>query len=811
MLDFFRRYQRYFFFVITIVIIISFSFFGTYSTLGSNTWREQLAFKAVDGREVTRSDVDEMAMFLGTDNEDKRLYGGAWGPNFLNDGVIRKEFFETGLAQELVQAYQEEMREPLNKRLEKEKKFALYTHPQARFLSAENAWSYFAPDLMTHLNVLQTAKDDSDAEAFDSRVKLFLAEKKFPSPMLKQVLRYQEKQYSWLAPDQELDRLDLSLFGYHTIEDWFTPHFTRLVSEFIINASILAEAQGYEVSKAEAMADLIRNTQLSYQQNQNNPSLGVASPEEYFNEQLRLLNMDQARAIKIWRQVLLFRRYFEDAGHSALVDTLAYQKFNDFSHESVTADLYRLPSALRLSNYDALQKFEIYLAAVGKGDRKDPLALPQEFLSVAEVERVHPELVQKRYVLEVAQAAQKNLQARIALKELWNWEVDDQNWTALKTQFPELGLKSGKTREERFEALDGLDSVTRSKVDAFARTAIVRSHPEWIAQALTAAEPQKMVVGLRTMGGKTPFSGLDKKEQRQDLIKLLDQATLDAAPAEHSLLQAYTADNQVYYRIRVIERAAQPEILTFAEAATDGTLDDVRTQILEKYYIAIREQNPSLYQRENKDWKAFKNVRDNVADQYFSKVLTALQPIQKALLAGEKEPATWSKDQAASLRFHASLQQAKAKMEKDPSQAAILARKPATKEADTLGDRLPLKDQWLLEQTTVTLSRQDRIDAVNAQEAFELPVAGWSALNAPVNGDLAFFQVKERGEDTAKKEIAVAEQVKQAQALLSADAQRVLMQHALEKIKEKNAISLSYLQTPQELPANQPEAISSDN
>lgn len=811
MLDFFRRYQRYFFFVITIVIIISFSFFGTYSTLGSNTWREQLAFKAVDGREVTRSDVDEMALFLGTDNEDKRLYGGAWGPNFLNDGVIRKEFLETGLAQELVQAYQEEIRDSLNKRLEKEKKFALYTHPQARFLSAENAWSYFAPDMMTYLNVLQTTKDSADAEAFDSRVKLFLAEKKFPSPMLKQVLRYQEKQYNWLSPDQDLDRLDLSLFGYHTIEDWFTPHFTRLVSEFIINASILAEAQGYEVSKAEAMADLIRNTQLSYQQNQNNPALGVASPEEYFNEQLRLLNMDQARAIKIWRQVLLFRRYFEDAGHSALVDTLAYQKFNDFSHETVTAELYRLPSSLRFSNYDALQKFEIYLAAVGKGTRKDPLALPQEFLSVGEVERVYPELVQKRYVLEVAEASQKNLQARIALKELWNWEVEDQNWTALKTQFPELGLKSGKTREERFEALDGLDSTTRSKVDAFARTAIVRSHPEWITQALAAAEPKKMVIGLRTMGGKTPFSGLDKKEQRQELIKLLDQATLDAASADHPLLQAYTADNQVYYRIRVIERAAQPEILTFAEAMTDGTLDDVRTHVLEKYYVAIREQNPSLYQRENKEWKAFKNVREAVADQYFDKVLTALQPIQKALLVGEKEPAAWSKDQAASLRFHSSLQQAKAKLEKDSSQAAVLARKPDTKEADSLGNRLPLKDQWLLEQTTVSLSRQDRVTAVNTQEAFELPVAGWSALNAPVNGDLAFFQVKERGEDAAKKEIAIAEQVRQAQALLSADAQRVLMQHALEKIKEKNAISLSYLQTPQELLADQPEAISSDN
>lgn len=802
MLDFFRRYQRYFFFVISIVIIISFSFFGTYSTLGSNTWREQLAFQAVDGREVSRSDVDEMALFLGTDNEDKQLYGGVWGPNFLNDGVIRKEFLQTGLAQELVRAYQDEMREPLNKRLEKEKKFVLYTHPHARFLSAENAWGYFAPEMMTHLNVLQTAKEGTDAEAFDSRVKVFLAEKKFPSSMLKQVLRYQERQYSWLTPDPDLDRLDLSLFGYHTIEDWFTPHFTRLVSEFIINASILAEAQGYEVSKAEVMADLIRNTQLSYRQNQNNPLLGVASPEEYFNEQLRLLNMDQARAIKIWRQVLLFRRYFEEAGHSALVDPLAYQTFNDFSHETVTVDLYRLPASLRLANYDALQKFEIYLAAVGKDTRKDPLALPQEFLSVAEVERVHPELVQKRYLLEVAQVNQRHLQARIGLKELWNWEVDDQNWASLKAQFPELGLKSGKTREERFEALDSLESIVRSKVDAFASTAIVRSHPEWIDQALSAAQPQSMVVGLRAMGGTTPFSGLDKKEQRQELIRLLDQAALDVAPAPHSLLQAYTADNQVYYRIRVIERADQPEILTFAEAASDGTLDDVRTRVLEKYYVAIREQNPALYQRENKEWKAFKNVREAIADHYLNKVLAALQAVQKALLTQEKEPDTWSKDQAASLRFYHYLQQVKAKLEKDPSQAETLAHKPITKEAYTLGDRLPLKEQWLLEQTTVSLSRQDRLDAVNTHDAFELPVTGWSSLHAPVNGDLAFFQVTERGEDAAKKDIAMAEQVKQAQALLSADAQRVLMQHVLEKIKEKNAISLHYLQTPEEPSAN---------
>ena len=73
-------------------------------------------------------------------------------------------------------------------------------------------------------------------------------------------MRYQEKQYNWLTPNPNLNQTDLSLFGYHTAEDWFGTHFTRLLSEFIINAAILAETQGYEVSKAEALADLVRNT-----------------------------------------------------------------------------------------------------------------------------------------------------------------------------------------------------------------------------------------------------------------------------------------------------------------------------------------------------------------------------------------------------------------------------------------------------------------------------------------------------------------------------------------------------------------------
>jgi GcvH upstream region-like protein len=631
MLDFFRRYQRYFFLVITVVIIISFSFFGTYSTLGSNTWREQIAFKAINGREVTRFDVDEMALFLATDSEDKMLYGGVWGPNFLNDGVIRKDFLETGLAQELALAYADDLQEDIHKRLAKEKKYTLYSHPQAPFLSVENVWSYFAPQMNVDFDALQAAQNGLDPQAFRQRVNLYLAEKQLPASTLRYVLRYQEKQYSWLKPDDRLNQMDLSLFGYHTLEDWFGPHFTRLVSEFIINAAILAENQGYEVSKAEALTDLVRNTRLSYQQNQNNPHLGVTSPEEYLSEQLRRLNMDQARAIKIWRQVLLFRRYFHDAGANALVDALPTQVLHHFAHENASVDLYRLPPSLRLANYDDLQKLETYLYAVTKQDKSDPLALPQQFLALAEIEKKYPELVQKRYELEVAKVSQKALQARIGLRDLWNWEVDDSNWPMLTKQFPTLGIKPGQTREERMEALDALESTARALVDAFAKQAIVKAHPDWIKQALQDAKPEKMVVGLRTQGGKMPFSGLDDKDKRQEFIRLLDVAPIGENVVPNSPLDDFSADQQMYYRIAVLDRAKSQEILTFAEARSDGTLDEVRDHILEKYYVTIRGKDASLYQNDKKEWKPFKEVRDAVADQFFAKVMVALELIQKKL------------------------------------------------------------------------------------------------------------------------------------------------------------------------------------
>ena len=98
MLQLFRNYQKYIYLVVTVVIIISFSFFGTYSTMNTGPQREaMIVFTAIDGQGVSRKEVEALAQFLATDAEDKLMVGGGWGPNFFNDGVIKNDFLKTGL------------------------------------------------------------------------------------------------------------------------------------------------------------------------------------------------------------------------------------------------------------------------------------------------------------------------------------------------------------------------------------------------------------------------------------------------------------------------------------------------------------------------------------------------------------------------------------------------------------------------------------------------------------------------------------------------------------------------------------------
>lgn len=790
MLQFLRRHQRYFFVVITVIIVISFSFFGTYSTMGGSNPREQVAFTTVTGESISRHELDELIAFISTDAEDKVLFGGAWGPNFLNDGVIKKDFIQTGMLPILAQNYADDVRSDLLTRAEKEKRFQLYQHPTAAFISTDNAWKYFFPEMSTHFAALRNVGNPTDPEALQARTDLYLDEKQFPGGALRQVLRYQEKQANWPQPDPNLAYIDLSLFGYHTVEDWFGPRLVRIVGQFILNAAAIAEKQGYVVTKADALADLLRNADQSFKQNAQNAQLGVANASEYYNEQLRRMNMDQTQAVNVWRQVLLFRRLFQDMGNSVFIDPMGFQQFQLYAKEALEGDLYRLPDALRLKDYNSLQKFEIYLDLVSKRD-KDKLALPTKFLSVEEVSKKAPELVQKQYFVELKSIDKKDLVAAVSLKDTWNWEVTNENWEALKKRFPEISAKKAGTAEERLTILDNLDDKTRARIDNMARTAIVDADPTLVQKALDKAQARRQVLALPLKGS---FGGIAGLENTAPLITLLDAAPLNAAPAGE--LAHYSANNKNYYAIQVIERESAPGIATYVQANQDGTLDKLLTKQLEAHYAKIREKSPEAYQKDDKSWKPLADVKDKVADDYFAVLKKAIKADYAASIAPLKAPDTMPNDTLASLRLFSYGRTVKDRLQKGEETSSFIRSSEPTAVATKLAPRDELVVQWKLITVPFNLDRSSSNELADKMEAFAMADNQWTKVHTPPSGDISFFHLKNKkpGTDNQASQKVLGE----AKGLLSYEAQQFLLRNLVKEIKAQGAISLNYMSNYQE-------------
>lgn len=771
MLELFRRFQSYIYVVVAFVIIISFSFFGTYNTLPADSLHEQIAFTAIDGSKIKRSELEETALFIATDSDDKLLFGGIWGPNFLNDGVLTKDFLDTGLAEILMNSYVPEVASDLETAHAREKHYSLYVHPEGKFISTDSIWQYFAPQMKKDFAFLNSAENVTSPDAIQARINLFLGERQLPAPFLRQLLRYQQSQYTWMKPDPNLENMDLSLYGHHTFEDWFGQRTLCLIAQFIINSSKIAEQKGYEVTKAEALADLMQNSEHSYQQNLRNPNIGVRNAQEYFSEQLRRQGIDANRAAKIWRQVLLFRRLFNDVGNSNLMDPLIHKQFYAYAKEAVVGDLYRLPPEFRFSDYSDMQKFEIYLDAVSKRDKTDLLALPDATLGLEEVKAQTPQLVQRRYVLDVAQMSKNQLIAKVGLKEMWEWESADKNWDKLKSQFPELGLKNARTKDERLAALDNLDANSRTKLDMMARKAVVENHPEWIQEALANAKVERLDIGI-SQGGTIFVKGL---KDYSKFVQLLDLASTQESAKQQ--LEVFTADGLNYYTINVIERAPEETIMTFNDA--DETLDLLLTQKLEAYYPTIQEQYPALFKQENR-WRPFADVREKVADLYFKPLLDAIRSDYTATTGKPGDRLLGSR--IAPYRLYKYARTAHSQLKEGSNTPFV---KPSEQAAMTLAD------QWKWEKSDFKAERSSETQDINKADLFALQPSAWTLVYTPPNGDLYFFFLKTKEQDL--NDIDFANKVLDGQQLIADSAQRNYMHELVRQLKNKNAISLDYL------------------
>lgn len=780
MLAFLRRYQRYFLWVITIMVMISFSFFGTYGVMDQRLPSDPVAFYTVGGEEVRQSQLRAMTEFLSSDVTDAFVFGRG---NIFNDGVIAQDFLNAPLSTQLVQAFAADLKPELNTRLTREKRAKFYQHPQAPFLSAEMVWGYFIPETTKALSVLRQADNPTSPEAFAARMQLYTDQRRFSSQDLRRVLLHQERQYEWLEHDNALTQADLSMFGYHTLEDWFGPHFIRVMSEFVLNTAAIAQQRGYQVTSEEAMADLMQQVEKSYKQIPI-AQRTAASWQIYFEQQLGKLGMSAPQLVDVWRQILLFRRLFEGVGHALFLNPLSFEDFSRYALTRIEGSQYELPSEVWIPSESVLQKFQTYLDLVAQGKSDDLLAVPTRFKDPQAIAKQYPELVFKRYHVAVSDVNSRKLQAQIGLQEMWDHQTDPANWSKLVQEFPELSASPARTQEERLSSLEKLPRATRTRIDAMTRTLLVAQHPEWLEEALNQAPVRKEVWTI-PLAGKS--GSLPDFAHPEELMALLDHAPV----GEETLLPdlaRYSTNGENFYRIRLLKAPSDMQVASFGMVKDSEILTKALEQNLKSYWMKVRDQHPKLFKQDGGAWREFGEVQGAVADLYFKPLFDALQKIKVEAFAGQPTEESLTHNRLASLRLYPYVQSIAQQLDKLTTQENLWVR-PVEEDAKDTAAASSAQDQFLLTKQPMRLVRKDRYGKLPEEVLFTLEPGTLSPVFDTPEGQISFYRVTETG---ALDPTAITlQQMQQVRGHLQQEAQGLLMKNLVQDMLLKEAHSKS--------------------
>ncbi|MBM3199222.1 MAG: hypothetical protein FJZ58_08255, partial [Chlamydiae bacterium] len=522
MLQFFRKYQRFFFIVIAVVVIASFCFFGTggVSTLSRQEDRTVIG-KMLDGTRLTQEKVGRMTQFLSRSHFDF-LDDRVPAPNWLNDGVIEKDFLQTSLGTMVAECVFDKVQEDLASAVRAITAFSPYRHPRAPLLTAEAIWSEFVPESNVLMTSVRSLPGEATAQTFSILTKLYLQQKAFPSLFCKRMLMMQEKQEKSLVPDEGIPYADVSLSGLHTMEEFFGTPYVQAVSQAILQGAAYARKIGLTVTTQEVRDQLLGNLQAAATRT------GKEFPQDQlyaiFVQLIHGMGMEESECLALWKDVVLFRKYISSGSSLTQIDPSLVQEFYDFAKERANIECFTLPEALQLQDFSSLLQLQAYIEAVSSPrERATQISLPRKFLSLAEIEKKMPGLVQRDCVLEYACIDLKKEAASIGSKDVWAWEIEDAGWSLLTEKFAFIKNQGSVPLQDRFDELERLKEEERTLVDNFAREKILTSCEGKIKELLLTKEKTISRCSLGPKGEGLPLKEIRNKAALYAMIQALDE------------------------------------------------------------------------------------------------------------------------------------------------------------------------------------------------------------------------------------------------------------------------------------------------
>jgi hypothetical protein len=723
MMQFLRKQQKKFFIVTVLMMFASFAFFGNSSGFSSHEVEDKKIGKAVDGTSIFDRDIKALTQFLSMGSSD----------------IMRSDLLETGAFSLLAEKYFSEIEGDFQERLVKARTATFYSHPQAPFLNAKSVWSRFSPQLVQDLREVQTGS--CSPKTYSTYAQLYLDQQAFPPELLRTILLYEQQNYSWIPPDYQLsDTRYLSLFGYHSFDEWFGSRFSEILGKFILNTASIAEKKGYKVSQKEARSDFMMMCYQALRMKSMRQEVAAQDATEYMRHQLQMAGVDESRAVGLWRKVMLVHRYFQDMQQGVLLDAIPYEQFSSFADAKAHVEVYQLPELLRFKDFRSMLKVQFYLEAVSPKGKQSIVDFPRQYYSVDDVEKKFPQLVISRYELEVAKASQEDVASRLSLREMWDYEVSDAGWSVLISEYPVLS-KEG----DREKILDACDPELRKKIDRLARQMIVQNHADWIQKKLLEQSAQNVVVEIKSKGAVAPFDDIED-------TSLLRQALQKAEIGETI---HFTSLNQLtHYQIKVLKKPDNKEIMTLKSALESDLLGTLLDEKLEAAFVDARKKDTAIYKASDGTWKPFSEVRDHVGAYVYSDLLKNIS--SDAL----------SYDEYACKRFEQLMVNAKISIQKERDQSKFLT---------TVGQTLV--DQWTLAKRHQEIKRSDTTDLPKT-EMFTGNIGTWSSVATPHGGNVTFFHLLQR--DTS--EIKIHDLVTEGQKLIGRDVTRQRIQVLLDEV-----------------------------
>jgi GcvH upstream region-like protein len=776
MLSFFRKHQKGFFIFTTVIIVASFTFFGTSGLAGSGEKvKEEPLGKSIGGSVITKQRLDRMIHFISfshLDLTDERITN----PNWLNTGVVEVEFLNKPLGGLLAKEVFPYIKEDISCILNEVRSFHPYVHPSASFLSSEAVWGQFAPESMKLASSLKGAIGEPTLGEFESLISLYLQHKAFPSSFLKRVLINTQVQDGRIPADKGLSYADVSLLGLHKAEDWLGRGYLSAAAQLIIHASDYAQSKGMNMTLAQAREQLL----LNLQEGAKKGAKEIDANELYgvFIQQIRGMGMDEGECLALYRDIALFERLMASVSSSLVVDPVMLQEFYGFAKELAILEEYSLPESLQLKDFTALLKLQVYIDAITPARvSRSALSLPSEMLSLYDIEKKYSSLVQREYVLEYAGFSVKKASSLIGLKETWNWQVSDQGWQRLQEQFSVFSGREEDTKEARFVFLERLDGKTRGEVDQFAREVILASDKGRMQEVLSRMKREKETCSISAKGDGLPFKGIKNKKA---LAELLEDAALqeetpssDRALAARDALMFYSEDGDAFYSIQVVQRALDKKVLTFAEASDSGLLKQMLDKKLEAIYPKVRKKNTGSYLQADGTFKPLSEVKDQVGLALYPDLLKSIVA-EYTDFYGEEPTA----EQKESTSFYV----------KNRMIAPLRDLLEQTKNKDSLSveESLPaMQKQWQLKKKVVSVPRSDK-EFFSNESLFLMPEGSFSPVTIRSAGKGGFFHLLSRQPANAP----TREEADMLLAPLKLEAEELLVKGLLKEIREKGGFYL---------------------